>query len=433
MRRSALLLTALIAVLAAAGVLLLPGAVTPPRAPNCAFRTQAFFWTGSGWMGLARALAANRSPCAEYWISIPPPAADKRGIRADEDDRVRALGIHPVAELTIGGATGWANWVNEPGANRTWFDAGVEFRRAMEREGYDVDGDETWLINEFDRTTARDGPRQPPDQDWGPVRRRDMRELMRGLYRGAEGMLPAAGIAEIGIHFRHQNIPDVDSYRSDMQGWLADSGFWNDADRFLRWIAVENYPDSRLWAPPGSALEARARHLEAYVFHLLELVRSGPPTTRAARSFLERKFLPLVNAGWRARGGEQFEFVTGHGNTILNDVQMRHFVTEQVYSIRRYAGLHRGQAPAGRLGFSWQACNRLTATEPDCRAQDAAFKRSLDLILTRIARAIRFAYGEDRSSAARACTPPGGATDWCRGRVRGASFTRAWDDFTWRP
>ena len=86
------------------------------------------------------------------------------------------------------------------------------------------------------------------------------------------------------------------------------------------------------------------------MFHLLELVRSGPITVQTARSFFERKILPLANAGWRARGGEYFDFVTGHGNTILDDVRMRQFVSEQVYAMRRYSGAHGRRAPAGRLG-----------------------------------------------------------------------------------
>ena len=397
--------------------------------PNCALRTQVVFWTGSDHLRLAQALAANRSPCADYWISLPPLAANKKALRVAQDDVLRALGIHPVAEFTVGETTGWANWVNEPGTNRTWFDAGVEFRREMADAGYDVTKGETWLINEFDRSTARDAPRQPPDHDWPPARRADMRELMRGLYSGAPGMPPAPGIAEIGIHFRHQNIPNVDEYRRDLQGWLADTSFWADADKYLRWISVENYPDSRLWAPPGSTLQDRSRHLQAYIFHLLELVRSDPETPQLTRSFFERKFLPFANSGWRARGGDQFDFVTGHGNTILDDVQMRQFVSEQVYAMRDYAGAHPHRAPAGRLGFSWQPCNRLAATEPDCRPVDAAFDQSLTLITARIAEAIRYAYGEGHSVAANACSPPAGSVDWCQGSLAGAAFTSAWDGF----
>ena len=123
--------------------------------------------------------------------------------------------------------------------------------------------------------------------------------------------------------------------------------------------------------------------------------------------------------------------MTGHGNTILNDVQMRQFVSEQVYAMRRYAGAHGRRAPAGRIGFSWQPCNRLTAAEPDCRASDPAFRASLDLIATRVAEAIRFAYGEGNTSAVDACGPTGTRVNWCRGRVKGAKFTDAWDKFTW--
>lgn len=415
----------------AAALVVSPGAEGQSQ-PNCTLHAKAFFWTGTAdRMRLAKALAKAKSPCAEYWISIPPLAADKKALRVREDDEIRALGLHPVAEFTTGENTGWANWVNEPGKNRTWFDAGVEFRRAMEQAGYDVAAGETWLINEFDRTTARDAPREPPDHDWPPARRADMRELMRGLYTGAPGMAPAPGVAEIGIHFRHQNLPNVERYRLDMKRWLADAPFWADADRYLRWIAVESYADSRLWAPVGSSLPARDRHLEAYVFHLLELVRSGPITVQTARSFFERKFLPLANAGWRARGGEYFDFVTGHGNTILDDVRMRQFVSEQVYAMRRYSGAHGRRAPAGRLGFSWQPCNRLTAAEPECRTSDAAFRASLDLIAARIADAIRFGYGEGKTSPIASCGRPGTRVNWCRGRLRDAAFTSAWDDFRW--
>jgi hypothetical protein len=423
-------LAALLAPLAGFAILVSAGGAS--MSTSCTFRAKALFWTGTAdRMRLAQALGAARSPCVEYWLSIPPLAADKKRLRVDEDDAIRALGIHPVAEFTTGETTGWANWVNEPGTNRTWFDAGVAFRRAMEGAGYDLASGETWLINEFDRTTMRDAPRAAVDHDWPPARRADMRELMRGLYQGAPGMPPAPGIAEIGIHFRHQNIPNVARYRSDLKRWFLDTAFWTDADRYLRWIAVESYADSRLWAPPRSSLAARASHLEAYVFHPLELLRSGPPEARVARSFFERKFLPLANAGWRARGGEQFGFVTGHGNTILNDVQMRRFVSEQVYAVRRYAGEHGRRAPAGRVGFSWQPCNRLTATDPDCRPSDAEFKLSLDLIAARIAESIRGAYGEGRTTAFDACASPPGGVDWCRGRRAGARFTNVWDSFRW--
>jgi hypothetical protein len=403
-------------------------------AGDCRFRVEVVSWTGTDWVRFAQALAANRSPCADYWVSIPPLAANKKGLRVLQDDLIRALGIHPVAEFSTGEITGWGNWVNEPGKNRSWFDAGVAFRVAMASAGYDVTAGETYLINEFDRTTARDAPREaaPPDHAWPPMRRAEMRDLMRGLYYGLPGMPTSAGLAEIGIHFRHQNIPNVEQYRLDMQGWLTDAAFWADVDRYVRWIGVENYADSRLWAPEGSSLKARARHLDDYIFHVLDLVRSGPRAAATAKSVFERKFLPLANAGWRARGGDEFAFRTGHGNTIIDDVQMRQFVSEQVYAIRRYAGKHQHGAPAGRLGFSWQPCDRPTATEVNCRTPFIeSFNASLDAITARLAEAIHYAYDSGRTPAIGACAPPGGTIDWCQGSLPGAAFTEAWDHFRW--
>jgi hypothetical protein len=411
---------------AAATAAAVPGSTVPVLDPDCRLRAEAVFWTGSDWLRLTGALAADRSPCAEYWLSIPPLAANKKGLRVLQDDLVRALGIHPVAEMTLGDRTGWANWVKDN--NKTWYEAGVEFRKAMARAGYDVTAGETWLLNEFDRSTARDAERTQPDHPVPAYRRADMRELLRGLYEGAPGMPASAGIAEIGIHFRHQNIPDLATYKADMQGWLLDDAFWSDADRYLRWLAVENYPDTRLWGVPGSSRDERRRHLEDYLFHLLELVRSGPPTV--AQRVFEEKFLPLENGGWRARGGDQFEFVTGHGNTIVDDVTMRQFVSEQVYATRHYAGTHPHGAPAGRIGFSWQPCNRLSATEADCRAADAMFVASLDAITARIAESIHYAYRQGGASPAGACAPPG-AESWCAGERADAVFTERWHDFGW--
>jgi hypothetical protein len=109
---------------------------------------------------------------------------------------------------------------------------------------------------------------------------------------------------------------------------------------------------------------------------------------------------------------------------------MRQFVSEQVYAMRRHAGAQGEKAPAGRVGFSWQPCNRASADEPECRPADTAFRRSLELIATRITESIQGAYGAGRTSAGAACTDAAG-TDWCRGRLPEARFTVAWDDFTW--
>jgi hypothetical protein len=397
--------------------------------PSCRIHVEAVFWTASDWVRLGNALAADPSPCADYWISIPPLAADKTRLRVLQDDVIRALGprFHPVAEMTLGDATGWANWVKNN--NKTWFEAGVEFRRRMAAAGYQFDAGETWLLNEFDRSTRRDAEREPIEPSLLPYRRADMRELVRGLYTGDAGMPTSAGIAEIGISFSHQNLPDVVQYKQEMKAWLEDSAFWADMNRYVRWLAREAYPDTRLWGVPGSSRPERGRHLQDYIFHLLELARSGTSATATARDYFEHAYLPLANAAWRGRGGDQFQFVTGHGNTIVSADTMQHFVSEQVRAIREYAGAHPQGAPAGRLGFSWQPCNRSAATEPGCKAPDASFLSDLDAISARVAAAIHYAYRQGAASPAGACSPPGSEEEWCNGAVEGAAFTEAWDGF----
>src|SRR5829696_4701639 len=71
---------------------------------SCRLHVEPVFWTASDWLPLARALAADPSPCADYYVSIPPQAADKTLLRGAQDELIRALGprIHPVAEITLG-------------------------------------------------------------------------------------------------------------------------------------------------------------------------------------------------------------------------------------------------------------------------------------------------------------------------------------------
>jgi hypothetical protein len=103
---------------------------------------------------------------------------------------------------------------------------------------------------------------------------------------------------------------------------------------------------------------------------------------------------------------------------------MLNFVSEQIYATRHYVANHKGSAPAGRLGFSWQPTNNFDLPQAEW---DTA-KRA---IAARIGAAIRDAYRtKGLASANRACRPPGGTTDWCMGAdVPGATFTTAWETF----
>ena len=45
---------------------------------------RAVFYAASDWLRLATKLAATGSPCAEYYVSVPPLVADKTTFRRDQ-------------------------------------------------------------------------------------------------------------------------------------------------------------------------------------------------------------------------------------------------------------------------------------------------------------------------------------------------------------
>jgi hypothetical protein len=388
--------------------------------PNCRLHAEAVFWTASDWELLGQELAADSSPCADYYISIPPLAANKTGLRVLQDDVIRKLGprFHPVAEVTLGTLTGWSAWVNAvPG--RTWFGAGVEFRARMAAAGYRFDLGETWLLNEFDRSTRRDE---------APYTRAAMIDLLRGLYYGDGSGPTVPGIVEIGIVYTHQNIPDVDGYKSEMKAWLEDGDFWSAVDPYISVLTKEVYGDMHNWGVAGSSRDERTRHLTQYMEHPMNLVEAGPAEIRAARTLFERAYMPLGNATWAALGSGApvpcaIPFSCGHGWTMMPLDVMLTFVSEQVYAVRHYAATHAQGAPAGRIGFSWQPTNNFALPAGEWEAARRA-------IASRLAAAIHYAYRQGGGSPEGACSPPDSGEDWCLGAdVPDAAFTDAWETF----
>jgi hypothetical protein len=112
-------------------------------------------------------------------------------------------------------------------------------------------------------------------------------------------------------------------------------------------------------------------------------------------------------------------FCCGHGYTLMPADQMKRFVSEQVYAMRRYAARHPRTGSGGRLGFSWQPVNNLGLPENE-------FLAALDAIAARLASAIRHAYGAGAVNPAAACRPAGTAENWCAGELPGSVFTEAW-------
>src|SRR6266498_187193 len=160
-------------------------------ASGCSKRVDTIFWGGTQWLELANGLAAERPDCVEYYVTIPPKDADRTVLRGGRDfKKIRALDphIHPVAEIRFTSETGWRAWVVGPhpdwAPGRTFYGAGVEARRRMDRLGLDVAAGETWALNELDETILEDVP----------GRREEVLEFVRGLYEGGPGMPEAAGI-----------------------------------------------------------------------------------------------------------------------------------------------------------------------------------------------------------------------------------------------
>src|SRR5438876_1433235 len=150
----------------------------PGLPPNCRIHLEAVFYTACDWLRLGQKLAADPSPCADYYISIPPLSADKTAFRTAQDDLIRALGprFHAMAEINV---TGWRGWVTAHSA--TWFDAGVEARRRMAAAGYDIASGDTWALNELPSTVRRNEQNA----------RTNMRDFIRGLYTGG-GTVPVS-------------------------------------------------------------------------------------------------------------------------------------------------------------------------------------------------------------------------------------------------
>ena len=140
---------------------------------------RAVFYAATDYLRLATKLAANASPCAEYYVSIPPLVADKTKPRPDAAWRIRALGSHFHAMAEFHFAT-WTRWVASTGSS--WYVAGTTARERMAAAGYDFSKGDTWVLNEVTSAVRKNTGQS----------RANLRELLRGLFEG-EGTRPTRG------------------------------------------------------------------------------------------------------------------------------------------------------------------------------------------------------------------------------------------------
>ena len=362
---------------------------------NCRLHAEVSIYTDSDWNRLAQNLAAQPSHCADYTISLPAIAGNKTQPRGDQAWRIRANGprFHAAAEANL---TAWQAWVNTNA--KTWVQAGQEFRRRMVTAGYDVSLGDTWALNEVP-SSVRVGSGQA---------RRNLLDFLRGLYEG-DGAEPTKGLVfVVGFGQRTQNLS---VYLTNMRAWLGDSSFWDEAGGYVRFWAQEAYGDVRAWGVPDAPRMTRAQHLAAYLMHPLTLARAGGERTAAAEAFLRRTYLPLANAAWK--------WQSGFGFTDVDQLVMRHFISEQVFAIRHDAGTHPSEGPEGRLGFAWAPEPR---GETDFPAKTAGLQQ-------RLASALANAYAQGGSSQMGACGPPGDHV-WCDGSYEGSLFNEGWEIFS---
>ena len=117
------------------------------QAPADCRPLRGVFYAATDYLRLATKLAATSSPCAQYYISIPPLVADKTKPRPNAASRIRALGpnFHAMAEIHF---TTWSRWVQSTGSS--WYTAGVTARERMATAGYDVAKGDTWVVNELE-------------------------------------------------------------------------------------------------------------------------------------------------------------------------------------------------------------------------------------------------------------------------------------------
>jgi hypothetical protein len=355
------------------------------------------FYAATDWLRLATKLAASASPCAQYYVSIPPLTADKTKPRPDQAWRIRALGpnFHALAEIHF---TAWSNWVASTGS--TWYAAGVEARRRMAEAGYDVTKGDTWAVNEFP-SAVRSGL---------GAARANARELARGLYDG-DGTLPTRGtVFVVGVG---QSSADVTVYQTNIQNWLTDAAFWTDMAAYVSDWSQEVYGDFRRYAVPGAAIAVRRDYLNDYLQHQLVVARVGPSTIDPARTYLQTAFSPLANAAW--------QWDTGYGWTMVPFDQMQAFVSAQTYALRSF-GATTGQ-PQDHWGFAWQPRNATGLSTGDFAAQTGA-------LLDRLGAALRDSgqIVDPANPGSGACGPPG-QNLFCGGDFPGAQFTEAWKSF----
>jgi hypothetical protein len=272
----------------------------------------------------------------------------------------------------------------------------------MSAAGYDVRLGDSWAVNEFS-SAVRQG---------ASTARVDARNFVRGLYTG-DGTQPTTPGAVFTIGMG-QGTLNLSVYKSNLEGWLSDSAFWDDMSRYVSDWSQELFGDYRNYGVAGASLVTRRAELNDYLEHVITHANAGPSAAASARGYLQAAYSPLANAAW--------QFDSGFGWTLVSAVQMQDFVSAQTYALRSYGATSQ---PSGtdHWGFAWSPKNASGMTATDFDTQSGQ-------IIDRLASAIHDSdQSPDPNDPGRnAC---GFAQNWCTTTLSGAAFNDGWKSFSY--
>jgi hypothetical protein len=367
-------------------LLVTAGAAGRAQADGACAPTNVVFYSGDTG-NLATALHANSSECTDYWISITPTAAGEPRDGAPLQT-IHGFGqhFHALAELR---PEQWRNYADG------WYAAGVKLHDDMLAVGYDPTRD-TWAVNEagFPSTSTT-----ATDVFFGnDTARQNFQDFVRGLFTGSSGpVMPGLVFASDPAQY----TTDIWPYEQGLAKWYADTGFWQDMKRYVRFWAQETYADARSWGVAGASSDVRASHLNDYFLHGLRLAASGGGASAAARAFFADAYTPVGNGTYRYPAPDPTTGGPGFGLTDIPIDSMLNFISTQTYALRT-------SAPT-QFGFAISAKN----SSPTWNGQ----------IYTRLAGTIHDSEG----GAAGACTTG------CDGTLDSAAFTDTWRSFATPP
>jgi hypothetical protein len=425
---------------------------TSETAASCSNRSKIVTYNPHGWAQLLNAFKQYPTPCADYYIVIPPDPSDrplKRTVRpravwqdvCDANAAVSSVGarVYPVAEFHYGG---WRNWVlsppGQPPTGRStqarWRVAGRIHRKRMRDAGYGSYHcpslgaviPERWAINEFG-TTFTSRTRQNPNIDPALVRA-NARNASLGLFYGYDGP-GTTNRTDRPKYPDMRGIPFVIGSNHDKTGFsvykpglrrvVLDSGFWNAMKKYVLFWGQQAYTSCYRACVASANRARRAKHVNAFTMHPVKfayLAQKGTTTEKnrsaAARSFFAGRvprYMPLLTGYWAKIAPKQSP---AYGRThSLTLEEMKGLVSLEIYSTRRHASGASGSAadtstafgryPHRRIAIAWheepEFVNGVPNPEYDQNQE----------VANRIALAIRAAY-QPGGTAAAACAP-----EWC--------------------